>query len=159
MLMNRILLSRPKHGWTTFCLCDKPYNLSYLTCLPIDWLNAAIQGLEQLTPFAVHGFCEPGRFLCIVSYWNCHIIVEDDDESPLVEDEIEREVIHVSMIDFCKMLHENIKKNIDAWCNWDNRNNENTLKEMKIQIDILLNKLYELIIKQEEHFGPNRFFC
>lgn len=157
--MNKIVLSRPRNGWTTFCLCDKPYNLSYLTCIPIDWLNAAIQGLEKLTPFAVHGFCEPGRFLCVVSYWNCHIIVENDEQEPLIEDEIERDVIHVSMIDFCKMLHDNIKNNIDEWCNWDNRNNENTLKEMKIQIDILLNKLSELIIKQEEHFGPNRCFC
>lgn len=163
--MNENLLSKPNHGWTTFCLGDKEYLLSYLTCVPLDWLNAAIYGLEQLTPFVVHGFCEPKRFLCLVSYWNCHIIVEDEERESLVENEVERNIIHVSMIDFCKMLHADIKNNIDAWGDWNHesfRNHENAQKainEMKAKINPLLDKLEELIARKEAFFGEDIVFC
>ena len=166
--MNEKLLSKPVCGWTTFCLGNDEYRLSYLSCVPLDWLNAAIHGLEQLTPFAVHGFCESGRFLCLVSYWNCHIIFEDDEEEPLIENEIKRSVVHIRMIDFCKMLYEDIKNNIDAWGDWnhdsftyrdDKEKAEKSINKMKDDINSLLNRLNELIIQQEEHFGENRFFC
>lgn len=58
---------------------------------------------------------EPGRFLCIVSYWNCHIICETDDECLLEGDGIDREYSPTSMLEFCKYLYEDIKDNIDEW--------------------------------------------
>ena len=162
--MNEKLLSKPVYGWTTFCLGNHEYSLSYLTCVPLEWLKAAIYGLEHLKPFTVYGCCEPRRFLCLVSYWNCHIIVEDDEEEELIESEIERETIHISMIDFCKMLHADIKNNIDAWGDWDDNSfmyeedkekAEKAINEMIAKINPLLDRLMELIIKNEKHFGYN----
>lgn len=45
-------------------------------------------GLENLYPFCVKGNLEPDRFLCVVSHWHCHIIIENDDRCPLDKDEI-----------------------------------------------------------------------
>ena len=166
--MNENLLSIPEYGWTTFCLGNDGYRLSYLTCVPMDWLNAAIYGLENMVPFAVNGFCEPGRFLCLVSYWNCHVIFEDDEREPLKEDELERSVIHISMIDFCKMLYEDIKNNMDAWGDWnhdsfyreeDPKKVETAINKMKDDIRPLLDRLNELIIQKEKYFGEGYCFC
>ena len=95
-------------------------------------------------------------------------IFEDDEEEPLIENEIKRSVVHIRMIDFCKMLYEDIKNNIDAWGDWnhnsftyrvDKEKAEKSINKMKNDINSLLNRLNELIIQQEEHFGENRCFC
>ena len=60
------MLSRPLNGWTDFSLGQEVYGLSYLTNVPIEWVNQAIHGLETLEPFAVHGVMEPDRMICLV---------------------------------------------------------------------------------------------
>ena len=35
-------------------------------------------GLKDLKPFVVHGFLEPWRMMCVVSFYNIHLFVEDD---------------------------------------------------------------------------------
>ena len=68
------MLSKPKYGWSDFQLEGTAvYSLSYLDDIAYEWLEQAIHGLETLMPFCVKGFMEPERFLCLVSYWNCHI--------------------------------------------------------------------------------------
>ena len=156
--MKEKMLSRPDFGWSYISLGGYKNRLSYLTNLPIEWLNAAIYGLENLTPFAVHGFCEPGRLLCLVSYWNCHVIFEDERSKSIAKDELMTDIANVSMLDFCIMLRDDISDDLDAWCNWDDCNNEKTIKEMKVKLAELLDRLSELIIKQAEHFGENRCF-
>ena len=47
------MLSKPKQGWTEFSLGGVEADLSYLTNVPIEWLDQAIHGLETLKPFAV----------------------------------------------------------------------------------------------------------
>ena len=57
------MLTKPQHGWTDFSLGESSYSLSYLSNIPMDWLDRAIFGLQTLMPFEVYGYCEPGRII------------------------------------------------------------------------------------------------
>ena len=74
--------------------------------------------LETMLPFTVHGFCEPGRVLCTISYWNCYIVHCIDEDYEEDTEEIQTEYIHKNMMKFCEDLHRDIKENIDDWCKW-----------------------------------------
>jgi len=151
------MLSKPKSGWTTFSLVNNEYDLSYLTDVALEWIEQAIHGLETLHPFTVHGFLEPGRMICVVSYWNIHIFVEDDENVPLNKEDNHYETIHMTMIDFCEILYNDIKENIVEWIDWfcDDRYD---LKKREIEINKKLDKLHKLIDEKKKHFGLNRYF-
>jgi hypothetical protein len=83
------MLTKPIHGWSDFQLDGTSiYGLSYLDDIAFEWIAQAIHGLETMMPFCVKGFLEPNRFLCTVSYWNCHIVCEDDERYPLDEEDV-----------------------------------------------------------------------
>lgn len=64
------MLGKPLHGWSSLILEENKYELSYLTDVSLEWLDSAIDGLKNLKPFAVRGFLEPKRIICVISYWN-----------------------------------------------------------------------------------------
>ena len=102
------MLSRPEDGWTYFQPGkENRYRLSYLTDVAVDWLTQAIHGLETMDVFSVHGFSEPGRMVCTVSYWSCYVIFEDDGPAPVCEDITH---LHINMIEFCKRLCRDIEE-------------------------------------------------
>ena len=154
------MLSTPEYGWTTFSLGSEKYRLSYLTSVPSEWLFQAIHGLENLLPFTVHGFSEPGRVLCTVSYWNCHILFEDDGREKMQEGEATWHIAHVSMIDFCRILHEDISRDIDAWACWhdDYEMTENQRLQTRQDLETQLRRLKELIQEKAQHFIDTHFF-
>ena len=159
------MLEKPRNGWSLFKLTPNcpSYDLSYLTDVSFEWLAQAIHGLRTLDTFAVHGVCEPGRMICVVSYWNCYVIFEG--ENP--DDTYERiHNAHISMIDFCKELHSDISRNLEAWVHWDDGSYDyddpNDLEKMldnrKSALLKRLDTLIKLIDKKSEHFGPHRCF-
>ena len=158
------MLSKPDAGWTDFSLGSKSYALSYLNDIPIEWLDQAIHGLKTLEPFAVHGFCEPGRMLCLVSYWNCHIIFEDDEREALQPHETAWEYAHISMLEFCKLLYSDIASNLDEWSEWvnifaDSEREYYKIKEKrKQQIQMKLTLLDALIKENEKAFDDHHCF-
>ena len=158
------MLTKPDCGWSDFSLDGTSvYPLSYLTDIPFDWLNEAIHGLETLNPFCVKGFMEPGRFICVVSFWNCHIICEDEDKYPLIPENTRHEISHTSMLQFCQQLYDDISENLDDWACWDNYgwdedDSEFNFETNKEELTKKLVRLKELIAENEEHFGENRCF-
>lgn len=153
------MLSKPRHGWTEFSLIDtSAFELSYLDDIALEWLDQAIRGLETMYPFCVKGFLEPRRFLCVVSYWNCHIIVEDDEREPLTNEDIHTEFSHTSMLDFCKFLYQDISSCIDDWASFaDHFGNEGTEKKRR-QLQKKLRTLGHLITAKESLFSDDRCF-
>ena len=162
------MLSTPIDGWSWFQLGKKEsYRLSYLTDVANDWLSKAIHGLETMDVFSVHGFSEPGRVVCTVSYWSCYIIFEDDGPAPSC-DSITH--LHVSMIDFCRQLHADISRDLDAWVQWDDdaledeldenddRDLEALIRERRIGIQSKLDRLKSLIGENGECFGEEASF-
>ena len=155
------MLSKPEYGWTDFQLeGTSRYVLSYTDDIAFDWLDKAIEGLETLKPFCVKGFMEPNRFLCLVSYWNCHIITEDDSSRVLEDGEIEMEYSHTSMLDFCRYLYEDISRNIDPWTCFCSQapNSRYAYQSKRALLKKKLNTLNRLIAQREARFGPSGSF-
>ena len=152
------MLTKPEAGWSDFSLDGTSvYPLSYLDDIPFNWLDDAIHGLETLNPFCVKGFMEPGRFICVVSFWNCHIICEDEDKYPLIPEKTRHEISHTSMLQFCQQLYDDISENLDDWACWD-YDPELDFDTNKEELIIKLARLKELIAENEEHFGENHCF-
>lgn len=154
------MLSEPIHGWTDFHLPGTSvYSLSYLDDIPYEWLDQAIHGLESMLPFTVKGFLEPDRFLCTVSYWNCYVLIEDDERGPMSEERISAmrpEVSHTNMLEFCQYLYEDISGCKGKWIRFCNHNATN--REMLVLIKSRLNKLKSLIDKRKKAFSENSIF-
>ena len=156
------MLTRPEYGWSDFNLDGTSvYHLSYLDNIPFNWLDEAIHGLEILNPFCVKGFMEPGRFICVVSFWNCHIICEEEDGAPLPPKNTIHEISHTSMLQFCQQLYDDISENLDDWACWDTYDPDDSefyFDTNKEELIKKLARLKELIAENEEHFGENRGF-
>ena len=152
------MLSRPVHGWSDFQLeGTSVYGLSYLDDIAFEWLDQAIHGLETMLPFCVKGFLEPNRFLCTVSYWNCHIICEDDERYPLEEEDVTNEISHTSMLQFCKYLCSDIEESLGEWARFTDYEDLDFVKREELLSKKVM-RLKELIAEREEWFGENRCF-
>ena len=152
------MLTKPDCGWTDFKLDGTNiYGLSYLDDIAFEWLDQCIHGLETMNPFCVKGFLEPNRFICVVSYWNCHIIVEDDDRAPLKKEEITFECSHTSMIDFCRYLHDDIASDIDGWAGFVSYFHDDREEKKKALVQ-RLERLSELISEKQKFWLKNRCF-
>ena len=153
------MLTQPDAGWSDFKLEGTSYyELSFLDDIAFDWLREAIHGLENLMPFCVKGFLEPGRFLCTVSYWNCHIVIEDDEREPLKKDRTIHECSHTSMLEFCKQLYADISSYPDDWATFMDWGQDFDPVQKRKQLDELLDRLKTLIAEREEWFGDDRCF-
>ena len=148
------MLGKPEDGWALFQLGSEEtaYDLSYVTDVAAEWLGQAIHGLETLDVFSVHGYCEPGRVICTVSYWSCYVIFEDDDRAPGCRDVTH---LHVTMLDFCRQLHRDVSGNLDAWVEWDD---EAPPRERREQLQGLLDRLQALIEEKKEDFDEGHCF-
>ncbi|MBR1586571.1 MAG: hypothetical protein IJ662_13605 [Clostridia bacterium] len=153
------MLGKPENGWALFQLGSEEtaYDLSYLTDVALDWLSQAIHGLKTMDVFSVHGYCEPGRMVCTVSFWCCYVIFEEDDRAPACHDVRQ---IHVSMLDFCRALHRDISENLDAWVNWngDVEEDEAAAGKRRSEIQQKLDELKQWINETAEDFGEGCCF-
>lgn len=155
------MLTKPMHGWSDFQLDNTSiYGLSYLDDIAFEWIDQAIHGLETMKPFCVKGFLEPNRFLCMVSYWNCHIVCEDDGRHPLGKDDVLNEYSHTSMLQFCEYLYNDVINNIDEWVSfaWSSEAEGADYLKKKEQLTQKLSRLKELISESREYFGEDRCF-
>ena len=110
------MLSKPQHGWTHFTLGELCFSLSYITNIPLEWLDRAIFGMETLLPFEVSGYCEPGRMVCTVDLFECRIVFENDR---CRQNDRISEVAPINMLDFCGLLHKDLLDHIEDWQNWN----------------------------------------
>lgn len=147
------MLTKPDSGWSDFQLDGTyEYGLSYLDEIASDWLEQAIHGLETMQPFCVKGNMEPGHFLCVVSYYNCHIICENDDNRLLSKEDIYTDYSHTSMIDFCKFLYNDIHEYIEEWTKFVDYK-ECDYDEHRKELENKLERLKNLITEKEEDFN------
>ncbi len=152
------MLTKPLHGWSDFQLeGTSVYGLSYLDDIAFEWLEQAIHGLETMRPFCVKGFLEPSRFLCAVSYWNCHIICEDDERYPLDQGDVVNEISHTSMLQFCQYLHDDINQNLNEWVSFMDYEDVDTAKRTEALTQKLA-YLKKLISERKEWFGKDHCF-
>jgi len=152
------MLTKPVYGWSDFQLEGTGvYGLSYLDDIAFEWVEQAIHGLETMRPFCVKGFLEPNRFLCTVSYWNCHLVCEDDERYPLNQEELIHEFSHTSMLQFCQCLYEDVSQNINEWASFVDYEDLD-IDKRKAELDQKLECLKNLIAERTEWFGEHRCF-
>lgn len=153
------MLSKPVYGWSDFHLENTSvYSLSYLDDLAFVWIEQAIGGLETMRPFCVKAFMEPNRFLCLVSYWNCHIICEDDERGPLGDGDVKTECSHTNMLQFCEFLYRDVRQNIEEWVEFADGVEKSDYSRRRERLDGMLERLKELISERRECFGEHRCF-
>lgn len=159
-----ILLSEPEYGWSTFTLPDmeEEFELSYLTDVSIEWLESAIFGLEHLSPFCVFGNLEPGRLLCTVSYWHCHLAVESQEREPEELGDITHLLSNTDMLTFCTALRDSIQAHFEQWFKWDAAEvadmPASERQNRRRKLHRRLERLSALIEAQAKHFGKGRGF-
>ncbi|KAA4397667.1 hypothetical protein [Holdemania massiliensis] len=152
------MLTKPVYGWSDFQLEGTGvYGLSYLDDIAFEWVEQAIHGLETMRPFCVKGFLEPNRFLCTVSYWNCHLVCEDDERYPLNQEELIHEFSHTSMLQFCQYLYEDVSQNINEWASFVDYEDLD-IDKRKAELAQKLECLKNLIAERTEWFGEHRCF-
>ena len=151
------MLSKPDSGWSIFQLGKCDYHLSYLTDVPTTWLDNAIYGLENLTPFSVYGYLEPDRVICTVSFWNSYVYAEGDDNIPIDVNGTHFESVHISMLDFCESLYNDINANIDEWVEWL-CDDDIDLDERKKLLEEKLEKLNSMIDEDQYGFREGSVF-
>ena len=95
--------------------------------------------------------------LCVVSYWNCHIIVENDERYPLKKEQIRNEYSHTSMIEFCKYLYNDVYDHREGWISFVDYVDADPQKKEQ-QLLQKLERLKALIVQREECFGGDRCF-
>lgn len=165
MMKGAAMLTKPDAGWTYFQPTPNiSYRLSYLTDVANTWLVQAIHGLKTLDVFSVHGFSEPGRMICTVSYWSCYVIFEGEEPRPSC-DSVDH--IHINMIEFCEKLHADIADNLEDWVHWDDDGiletyDAGTEKEAfamrRNSLQEKLDELAALIRENKEDFDAETYF-
>lgn len=107
------ILSVPEAGWTKLQFTKEEHELSWLTSVPLQWLDAAIYGMKTGDPFTVWGDQESeGKVYCTVTQDGCYVFEEYNY----------RDVEYVWLFpeEFCRLLYKDISENIDAWVKeWD----------------------------------------
>ncbi|MGN1106223.1 MAG: hypothetical protein ACI4RH_06190 [Huintestinicola sp.] len=152
------MLTKPHHGWSDFSLeGTSVYGLSYLSDIAFEWIDAAIFGLKNQSPFCVKGYLEPDRLLCVVSLYNCHIIIEDEDSGCMEKKDIVYEYSHTNMLEFCRQLYDDISSCTDEWASFSDYREEHT-EENKKALTLKLEELKELITEKEKFFGEGYCF-
>lgn len=149
------MLAKPENGWSEFALKNvKSKFLSYISDLPFEWVEAAIEGLYHEKPFCIHGFMEPGRAICLVSRYQCYVITENEFERDL--NDVEVEISPTNMHEFCKMLSEDLRKYQDEWLTFAlasyDEPEESETAEIKDKFEERLSKLENLLKEREKDF-------
>lgn len=155
------MLTKPEDGWTEFHLDETyTYPLSYLDDLAFEWLDQAIHGLKTMLPFCVKGFMEPDRFLCVVSFWNCHIICEPDGRERPEDWRLSQLCSHTSMLEFCEALYEDLSAHQEEWVNFQYYRDydADTLEQRREALAAQLAQLRELIERRRRYFDQEHCF-
>lgn len=157
------MLTPPKNGWTRFGLegFEYTYRLSdVFDNIAFRWIDQAIHGLETLSPFCVKGYMEPGRMVCVVSYWNCRVFVEREEKEG--SEHIKTDSFgesHTSMIEFCRLLAQEVRADLDEWTSFGEYFNEYRSFEENRQLLVRkLETLEALIVERDGCFTSNESY-
>ena len=136
------MLGKPVPGWSTFKLKDtNSYDLSYLSDIPYEWVEAAICGLQMDMPFCVKGHTEPGLVTCTVSCDNCHIVFK-------AHPRLYQETSNTTRLQFCQSLYDDISQNIDIWVEFHSHKlDDSERRTRKKDLEQKLARLKDLISK------------
>lgn len=139
------MFSKPNSGWVDIKIGNYNINASYLTDVPVDFLNSLISSLENNLPISVLLDEEGIEDLIVVFYGNSYILVEDNEK--YIETKIEK----VDFDEFRRQIIEGIEKYFNDWVNWNLGDDSSTLQKrekiLREKINVAKKLLSEKTIK------------
>lgn len=131
------MITNVKHGWANINIADKNNSIcfcaSYLTDVPMDFLNIIKNYYESYTTPAIEFECEErGEFLMVFTRFEINI---KDNETwlPAIEYDIDK---------IFNEIIQDIENNIDEFCVWDY--SLETKAELNSRKKDILNKIDEI---------------
>ena len=106
------MFSRPKVGWVDINIEGYTINGSYLTDIPMDFLDSVISSLKSNLPVSIF-IDEEGIEDIICAYYNeVYIMVRDGDD-------VEYKKIDMDFNLFRKEIIKGIETYLNEWVNWN----------------------------------------
>lgn len=122
------MFSKPKNGWVNIKIEDYKINGSYLTDIPMNFLDSVISSLKSNLPISIFIDEEGSENIICAYYDEIYIIVKHDD--------VEYKRIDMSFNLFRKNIINGIEMYLNEWINWNMdddveelKNRENEFKE------------------------------
>ena len=129
------MLSKPNAGWVDINIGGYILSASYLTDIPMDFLNSVISSLKNNLPVSIF-VDEEGRENIICAFYDeVFIIVKEEND-----DLIEYKKIDMDFNLFRKSIIDDIEMNFNEWINW---NMERDVEVLKAREDELRTKLFD----------------
>ena len=124
------MFSRAKGGWVDINIGGYTINGSYLTDIPMDFLDSLISSLKSNLPISIF-IDEEGTENIICAYFNeVYIIVKNGDD-------VEYKKLDMDFNLFRKDIINGIEMNLNEWINWN----------MDEDVEVLKNRGNELRTK------------
>lgn len=118
------MLSKPNGGWVDINIGEYTLNASYLTDIPMDFLNSVISSLKNNLPVSIFVDEEGIESLICAFYDEVFIIAKEEND-----DLIEYKKIDMDFNLFRKSIIDDIEMNFNDWINWNMEHDVEVLKE------------------------------
>ncbi len=122
------MFSKPKVGWVDINIGGYTINGSYLTDIPMNFLDSLISSLKSNLPISIFIDEEGSEDIICAYYDEVYIIVKHCDD-------VEYKKIDMDFNSFRKDIINGIEANLNQWINWNMdedvevlKNRENELK-------------------------------
>lgn len=135
------MLDTPQHGWSNISIGSWHDRCSYLDDVPVVLLNTLRQFLNTKLPVVVKFDAEGYEYIIAFDFGMVHIITESEDG-----DSYQLSSQEVNIPALAKELVEDIRRDIDAWANWQDfaiRTEDDIVKRKSVLLD-LRNRVSEL---------------
>ena len=137
------MFSKPNGGWVDINIGGYILSASYLTDIPMDFLNSVISSLKNNLPVSIF-VDEEGRENIICAFYDEVFIIAKEENGDLIE----YKKIDMDFNLFRKSIIDDIEMNFNEWINW---NMERDVEVLKAREDELRTKFpsekYKQILK------------
>lgn len=140
------LFSKPEGGWVNINIGDHVIDASYLTDVPMDFLNALISGLKNGIPICVY-LDEEGRedILTVIGEMLTISVMEDETQKDFKS-------IRIEFNAFVREIILGIEEYFDDWVKWFMNDDEEKLKLREKVLQAKLNEAKEIARKLDIKF-------
>ncbi len=121
------MFGKPKAGWVDINIGNYTISASYLTDIPMDFLNSLINSLENNLPFSVF-IDEEGLENILCAYYHGVFIIT------MIDDNIEYKKIDMDFNIFRVKIIKDIEKYFNDWVVWNMENDPKILKSREIEL-------------------------
>ncbi len=129
------MFSKPHGGWVDINIGEYILSASYLTDIPMDFLNSVISSLKYNLPVSIF-VDEEGTENLICAFYDEVFIIAKEENGDLIE----YKKIDMDFNLFRKTIIDEIEMNFNEWVNW---NTKRDIEVLKAREDELRKKLFD----------------